>query len=110
MLGQPPRSSSNRGAAVSVSARRLLPFRDRPALLERERDLAAAADGVDGEQQRLAVEFSKLRTELRTVRDMLWPAHTRRASRNVRRPRAGGPAPIPPPVKGARPLRGRELR
>src|SRR6266498_5927295 len=105
MLGRLPRSSSNRGAPVSVTARRLLPFRDRPALLERHRDLAAAADRVDGKQQRLAAEFSELRTELRTIRDHLWPAQPGRAFRNMRRPRALGPAPIPPPVKGARSVR-----
>ncbi len=57
------------------SSRRRLPFRDRSALLERQRELTAAAVRVDGEQQRLAVEFSELRRELQSIRDTLWPAH-----------------------------------
>jgi hypothetical protein len=90
--------------------RRLLPFRDRQALLDRHRELDAAANQVDCEQRRLAEEFSSLRRELRTVRDKLWPASPRRAFRTARRPRLPGPSPIPPPVDGAQPIRGRDLR
>jgi hypothetical protein len=90
--------------------RRLLPFRDREALLHRHRELDAAATQVDCEQRRLAVEFSDLRRELRTVRNKLWPAQPGHAFRNARRPRRRGPSPIPPPIGGAQPIRGRELR
>jgi hypothetical protein len=92
------------------ASRRLLPFRDRGTLLERQRDLTAEAGRVDREQQRLAAEFSAVRRELRTIRDMLWPTRPGHAFRNVRRPRFPGPAPIPPPVRGAQAIRGRELR
>src|SRR5947199_6476738 len=94
----------------SFAPRRLLPFRDRQALLDRHRELDTAANQVDSEQRRLAVEFSSLRGELRTVRDKLWPAGLGRAFRATRRPRLPGPSPIPRPVEGAQPIRGRALR
>ncbi len=54
--------------------------------------------------------MTALRTELRTLHDRLWPAAPGRAFRNARRPRIGGPAPIPPPTANAIPVRGADLR
>jgi hypothetical protein len=95
---------------VRFTRRRLLPFRDRPALLDRRAELVAAAVAVDAEEQRLALQMAAVRTELRSLREVLWPAAPGHAFRNVRRPRAGGPAPIPPPIRDALPVRGADLR
>jgi hypothetical protein len=95
---------------VAVRQRRLLRFRDRPALLERQRELSEAATVIDAQQRTLAVQFSAIRHELVTLRERLWPRQPGSALRDVRRPRVGGPAPIPPPVPNAVPLRGRDLR
>ncbi len=92
------------------SARRLLPLHDRHAMLERRDRLIEAAVAVDERQQRLAVQMTALRTEIRALRDRLWPAEPGRAFRNTRRPRIGGPAPIPPPTANAIPVRGADLR
>jgi hypothetical protein len=92
------------------SVRRLSPLRDRHTILERRDELIAAAVAVDERQQRLATQMTALRTELRTLRDRLWPAQPGRAFRNTRRPRIGGPAPIPPPTRNAIPVRGADLR
>ena len=89
---------------------RLLPIRDRQALLERREELAAAAAEIDAEQQRLAVEFARLRRELASVREQLWPSGDGRAFAKAARPRIAGPVPIPSPIADAAPLWGRALR
>ncbi len=90
--------------------RRLLPFRDRQATLDRRQELISVATSVDAQQQRLAVQMSAVRNELLALRERLWPAAPGHAFRNVRRPRIGGPAPIPPPTRDAIPVRGADLR
>ena len=95
---------------MPTTRKRLLPFRDRGAMLDRRRELIEAAAAVDARQQSLAVQMSAFRTELRTLREQMWPAQPGRAFRNVRRPRIGGPAPIPPPAPNAIPVRGADLR
>jgi hypothetical protein len=89
---------------------RVRPIRDRSALLERQDELAAAAAAIDEEQRSLAVEFTRLRRELAEVRELLWPSDDGRLFAKARRPPMAGPAPIPPPVVDAVPLRGRALR
>ncbi len=89
---------------------RVLPIRDRRALLERQEELAAAAASIDAEQQRLAVEFARLRQELIDLRELLWPSEDGRAFAKTRRPPIAGPVPIPPPLTDAVPVRGRALR
>jgi len=44
------------------------------------------------------------------VREVLWPSEEGRAFHKSRRPGAGSPDIVPPPVAGAIPLRGRALR
>jgi hypothetical protein len=88
----------------------LQPIRHRQALLDRRAEVIASAVEVDAREQHLAIRMSELRAELRTLRAVLWPAESGRAFRNVRRPRIGGPAPIPPPVARAIPVRGADLR
>jgi hypothetical protein len=95
---------------MPIRSARLRPIRDRQALLDRRDELIAAAVDVDAQEQRLAVRMSQFRSELVTLRELLWPAAPGRAFRNVRRPRVGGPAPIPPPVRDALPVRGADLR
>lgn len=95
---------------MRIGRRQLLPFRDRQALVDRRTELIAAAVEVDAHEQRLARQMAAFRTELRALREMLWPAAPGHAFRNVRRPRIGGPAPIPPPVTNAMPVRGADLR
>jgi hypothetical protein len=95
---------------VPIRRSRQQPIRDRQVLLERRADLVAAAADVDAQERRLAIRMSEFRAELRTLREVLWPAEPGRAFRNVRRPRVGGPAPIPPPAPNAIPVRGAELR
>jgi hypothetical protein len=96
-------------APVAPSVR-LLPFRDRQALIAREADLVAAIADVEEEQQRLGLELIRLRRELSSVHEILWPSSVGHAYRKVRRPRVPGPAPIPRPLPGALPLSGRPLR
>ena len=88
---------------------RLLPMRDRQALLERQERLATEAASIDAEQQRLAVEFARLRRELVALRELLWPSADGRAFDKTRRPPVAGPEPIPPPLVDALPVRGRAL-
>jgi len=85
---------------------RLLPIRDRRALLERHEELAAEAANIDAEQQRLAVEFTRLRQELVDLRELLWPSADGRAFDKARRPPIAGPVPIPPALTDAMPRRG----
>ena len=89
---------------------RLLPFRDRQALLDRRTELIATAFDLDSRERRLAARMADVRRELRSLRSVLWPAEPGRAFRNARRPRVGGPAPIPPPVRNAVPVHGADLR
>jgi hypothetical protein len=95
---------------TTPSAATQRPFRDRPALLAWEQQLADAAAKIDAEQQRLAVEFARLQRELADIRALLWPSEDGHAFAKSRRPRVAGPAPIPPPLPDAVPLRGRALR
>ena len=85
-------------------------MRDRQALLERQERLATEAASIDAEQQRLAVEFARLRRELVALRELLWPSADGRAFDKTRRPPVAGPEPIPPPLVDALPVRGRALR
>jgi hypothetical protein len=85
-------------------------MRDRQALLERQERLASEAASIDAEQQRLAVEFTRLRRELTSLRELLWPSADGRAFDKTRRPPIAGPVPIPPPLADALPVRGRALR
>jgi hypothetical protein len=88
----------------------LRPLRDRGALLERQEELSAAATAVDAEQQRLAIEFARLRQELQAVREQLWPSDVGQAFNKSRRPPMAGSSPIPPPLPDAVPVPGRALR
>jgi hypothetical protein len=65
---------------------------------------------TDAEQQRLAIHMAGLRRELRVLHERLWPRAPGDVLYGVRRPRIGGPAPIPPPTRDAVPLLGRQLR
>jgi hypothetical protein len=82
----------------------------RKALEDRRRRLTTVATAVDSEQQRLAVQMSDVRRELGALRERLWPSQPGRAFRDARRPRIGGPAPIPPPVRSAIAISGADLR
>jgi hypothetical protein len=86
------------------------PMRDRRALLERQEQLATQAADIDAEQQRLAVEFTRLRAELADLRELLWPSEEGHAFHKSRRPGIAGPEPVPPPLPDAAPLWGRHLR
>ena len=90
--------------------RRLLRYRDRPALLERQRHRSDLAAAIDAQQRSLAMQFGEVRHELVSLRERLWPRRPGSPLRNVRRPRLGGPPPIPPPAPTAVPIRGRDLR
>ena len=91
-------------------AHRWRPYRDRPALLERERELVAAVTAVETEQRRLAEQYGELRRELVEIHKLLWPPDRGGPYRKNRRPEVGGPSPIPPPIASAQLLRGRPLR
>jgi len=95
---------------VPTHQRRLLRYRDRPALLERQRQLSYVAIAIDAQQRSLAAQFGEIRHEPVSLRERLWPRRPGSALRNVRRPRVGGPPPIPPPAPTAVPVRGRDLR
>ena len=95
---------------MPMHQRRLLRYRDRPALLERHQHLSDAAAAIDAQQRSLAAQFGELRHELVSLRERLWPRRPGHALRNVRRPRVGGPPPIPPPAPKAVPVSGRDLR
>jgi hypothetical protein len=79
-------------------------------LLERERELVAAATAVEAEQRRLAERYVELRRELVEIHKLLWLPDRGGPYRKTRRPEVAGPSPIPPPVAGAQLLRGRPLR
>ena len=118
MLAPPPQLPSRSSLIVfaeeerpvPMHQRRLLRYRDRPALLERHQHLSAAATAIDAQQRSLAAQFGELRHELVSLRERLWPRRPGDALRNVRRPRVGGPPPIPPPAPKAVPVSGRDLR
>jgi hypothetical protein len=78
--------------------------------LERRQQLSDAATAIDAQQRTLAVQFGEIRHELVSLHELLWPRAPGAARRDVRRPRVGGPAPVPPPVPNAVPVRGRDLR
>jgi len=86
------------------------PIRDRQALLRRQQELVDAAEVIDAEQQRLAAELARLRRELTSIRELLWPSGEGRAFEKVRRPGRAGPDLVPPPLADATPVRGRALR
>ena len=90
--------------------RRWLRFRDRPAMLERERELVVAVTEVEHEQRRLADRYVELRRELVELHELLWAPHREGPYRKNSRPPVPGPAAIPAPVQDAQPLRGRALR
>jgi len=85
-------------------------LRDRPLLLERERELVAAVTSIEGEQRRLAVQYTELRRELIEVHRPLWAPDRDGPYRKTRRPDVAGPDPIPPPLPNAQPVHGRALR
>jgi hypothetical protein len=85
-------------------------LRDRPLLLERERELAAAATAVEDEQRRLAVQYADLRRELVEIHRLLWAPDREGPYRKTRRPDVAGPSAIPAPLPNAETLHGRVLR
>ena len=95
---------------TEVQPRHWRRIRDRPEMLERERELAAAITEVEGEQRRLAERYTELRRELVELHGLLWAPDRGGPYRKTRRPEVPGPAAVPPPVPEARPLRGRALR
>src|SRR5882757_6901201 len=110
-----PRTTSPvlRSGEVAVPeprANRWRRFRDRPAMLERERELVAAVTEVEHEQRRLADRYVELRGELVELHRLLWPPDRDGPYRKNRRPDVPGPSPIPPPAHEAQPLHGRALR
>jgi len=82
----------------------------RGALVDRYHDLVREASTIDGEQQQLAQQMSKLRHELTALHSRLWPTGPGHAFKNWRRPRVAGPPPIPAPVSDAIPVHGARLR
>jgi hypothetical protein len=62
------------------------------------------------EQLELACELAAIRTELAEIRTVMWPTLDRHLVRGFRHTFDNGPPPIPPPVTGATPLRGAQLR
>ena len=72
-------------------------LRDRPLLLERERDLAAAITAIDDEQRRLAVQYAELRRELLEIHRLLWAPDRDGPYRTRLRPDVAGADPIPQP-------------
>ena len=95
---------------TQVHPRRWRRIRDRPEMLERERELAAAITEVEREQRRLAEQYTELRRELVELHGLLWAPDREGPYRKTRRPEVPGPAAVPPPVLDARPLHGRALR
>jgi hypothetical protein len=86
------------------------PFRDRPTMLERERELVGEITAVEDEQRRLAERYVALREELVELHRLLWLPDRDGPYRKRWRPEVPGPASVPPPVSDARPVRGRALR
>jgi hypothetical protein len=73
-------------------------------LLERATELDAA-------QQALGVELAEVRTALAELRVVMWPrVDPKDIVHGFRVTHRGGPAPIPPEVQGACPIRGKALR
>jgi hypothetical protein len=85
-------------------------FRDRPTMLERERELVAALTAVEEEQRGLAERYAELRRELLDLHRQLWPPDRGGPYRRSWREPVPGPSPIPPPLPDAQPLGGRALR
>jgi len=79
-------------------------------MLERQRELVAAATEVEREQRDLAERYAELRRELVELHELLWAPDRDGPYRKTRRPALPGPAAVPPAAPGARPLRGRALR
>jgi hypothetical protein len=82
----------------------------RDVLLERRSELITEAEQLNAAQLKLAYRMALVRAELVALRARLWPRDPGRLWRTHRRPRVGGPAPIPPEVRDAMPLDGRYLR
>jgi hypothetical protein len=82
----------------------------RGTLVDRDQDLVREASTIDGEQQQLARQMSKLRHELTALHSRLWPTGPGHAFKNWRRPRVAGPPPIPAPLPDAIPVHGARLR
>jgi hypothetical protein len=98
------------GAAMTeIQTRRWRRFRDRPEMLERERELTAEITSVETQQRCLAERYTELRRELVELHGLLWAPDRDGPYRKTWRPELPGPAAIPPPVPDARPLRGRAL-
>jgi hypothetical protein len=69
--------------------RRWRRFRDRPAMLERERELVEAVTAVDQEQRRLADRYVELHSELVELHQQIWAAD--RGGRYRKKPGARSP-------------------
>jgi hypothetical protein len=82
----------------------------RDALLERRSELISESERLHAAQFELAHRMALVRAELVALRARLWPREPGRLWRTHRRPRIGGPAPIPPTTRHATPLCGRHLR
>jgi hypothetical protein len=66
---------------------------------------------LDAAQQALAVELAEVRTALAELRVVMWPrVDPQDIVHGFRVTRRGGPAPIPPEVQNALPIRGKALR
>jgi len=85
---------------------RLLPFRDRQALLDRRTELIATAIDLDSRERRLAAQMAEVRRELQSLRSVLWPAEPGRAFR--KRPPSAGRRTAADPASG--PQRGPRAR
>jgi hypothetical protein len=84
--------------------------KSRDELLARRRVLIAEAERLSRAQARLADRVALVRAELVAQRERLWPREPGRAWSWQRRPRVGGPPPIPRPQRDATPLSGKQLR
>ncbi len=84
--------------------------RRREELLARRQELVAEAEELNASQLRLAQHMALVRAELVALRARLWPKQPGHLWYWHRRPRVGGPAPIPPPARHATALSGRHLR
>ncbi|HET9728362.1 MAG TPA: hypothetical protein VFR41_03025 [Acidimicrobiia bacterium] len=84
---------------------------DHDQLLEQRAELIARAHEIADAQEQLAFEMADVRTRLAEQRVIMWP-RVERADlvRGFRLVRRNGPPPIPPPVRNATPLRGKQLR
>ena len=73
--------------------------------------LLKRATELDAAQRALAEELADVRTRLAELRVTMWPTiDPKDLVHGFRRTHRGGPPPVPPVARNARPLRGRHLR